>query len=72
VLAEPLPALAEGGIVTSPTTALIGEAGPEAVIPLDKGGFGTTVVINNYATILSEDNFEQKVVRAVMNAQRGY
>ena len=72
VLAEPLPALAEGGIVTSPTTALIGEAGPEAVIPLDKGGFGTTVVINNYATILSEDNFEQKVVRAVVNAQRGY
>ena len=29
-------ALAKGGIVTSPTTALIGEAGPEAVIPLDK------------------------------------
>jgi len=28
--------LAEGGIVTSPTAALIGEAGPEAVIPLDK------------------------------------
>ena len=28
--------LAEGGIVSSPTTALIGEAGPEAVIPLDK------------------------------------
>ena len=29
-------ALAAGGIVTSPTTALIGEAGPEAVIPLDR------------------------------------
>lgn len=29
-----LPALAQGGLVTSPTTALIGEAGPEAVIPL--------------------------------------
>jgi phage-related protein len=29
-------ALAEGGIVSSPTTALIGEAGPEAVIPLDR------------------------------------
>jgi len=28
--------LASGGIVTSPTTALIGEAGPEAVIPLDR------------------------------------
>jgi hypothetical protein len=28
--------LASGGIVSSPTTALIGESGPEAVIPLDK------------------------------------
>ncbi len=27
---------AEGGIVTGPTTALIGEAGPEAVIPLNQ------------------------------------
>jgi hypothetical protein len=30
--------LAVGGIVTRPTQALIGEAGPEAVIPLDKLG----------------------------------
>ena len=29
--------MAEGGIVTRPTIALIGEAGPEAVIPLDRG-----------------------------------
>lgn len=29
-------AMAKGGIVTSPTHALIGEAGPEAVIPLDR------------------------------------
>jgi hypothetical protein len=42
-----IPALAEGGIATGPTLALIGEGkGPEAVIPLDKlegmmgGGFG--------------------------------
>jgi hypothetical protein len=28
--------LAKGGIVTKPTSALIGEAGPEAVIPLNK------------------------------------
>jgi hypothetical protein len=33
-----IPALAEGGIVTGPTLALIGEAGPEAVIPLDRAG----------------------------------
>ena len=31
-----LPALRTGGIVTSPTQALIGENGPEAVIPLER------------------------------------
>lgn len=43
-IAEDLIGLAEGGIVTSPTTALIGEGGePEAVVPLSKAnsmGFG--------------------------------
>lgn len=38
-------ALAKGGIVTSPTTALIGEAGPEAVIPLDQMGSGMVINI---------------------------
>jgi tape measure domain-containing protein len=39
----PRVALAEGGIVTGPMNALIGEAGPEAVIPLDKlGKMGNT------------------------------
>ena len=33
-----IPMLANGGIVTGPTLALIGEAGPEAVIPLDRMG----------------------------------
>jgi hypothetical protein len=33
-----IPALANGGIVQSATLALIGEAGPEAVIPLDRMG----------------------------------
>jgi hypothetical protein len=31
-----IPELATGGIVTGPTLAMIGEAGPEAVIPLDR------------------------------------
>ena len=46
-----IPMLAQGGIVTSPTLALIGEGnGPEAVIPLDRmgefgmgGGGGVTI-----------------------------
>jgi len=40
--------LAEGGIVRSPIRALIGEAGPEAVIPLDRMrrmGMGATINI---------------------------
>ena len=47
-----IPMLANGGIVTSPTLAMIGEGrGPEAVIPLDRMGEfgmggGTTVNIN--------------------------
>jgi len=36
----PIPELAEGGIVNSPTLALIGEAGPEAVVPLNSQGRG--------------------------------
>ncbi len=36
-MSSALPALAEGGIVTGPTVALIGEAGPEAVVPLSRG-----------------------------------
>lgn len=43
-----VPAMAQGGIVTNPTLALIGEAGPEAVIPLDRLGNmgGATYQIN--------------------------
>ena len=43
-----IPELAQGGIVTGPTLALIGEAGPEAVVPLDRAnGMGTTNVTIN-------------------------
>jgi len=43
-----IPELAEGGIVRRPTLALIGERGPEAVVPLSRGGGmgATNVVIN--------------------------
>ena len=65
-----IPALAEGGIVTSPTLAMIGEGnGPEAVIPLSKlgsmgfgGGGGITV------NVMSADPNE--VVRALQAYNR--
>jgi TP901 family phage tail tape measure protein len=43
-----IPAMAKGGIVTGPTLALIGEAGPEAVIPLtgNNAGMGATYNIS--------------------------
>jgi len=42
-----IPRLAEGGIVDRPTLAMIGEAGPEAVVPLSRtNGIGTNVTIN--------------------------
>jgi hypothetical protein len=41
-----IPKLADGGIVTGPTLALIGEAGPEAVVPLDRAGGMGGVTIN--------------------------
>ena len=50
-----IPMLANGGIVNSPTLAMIGEAGPEAVVPLNKsGGFGNTFNITVNGAIDSE------------------
>jgi hypothetical protein len=42
-----IPMLAKGGIVTRPTLALIGEAGPEAVVPLSRGGMGGPQIVVN-------------------------
>lgn len=57
-----IPRLAEGGIVNSPTLALIGEAGPEAVIPLNQaGGMGDTYVTVNMPVGSNGDD----VVRAL-------
>jgi len=49
-----LPRLAKGGIVTSPTIAMIGEAGPEAIVPLSRGnGMGGNITVNIQASPLS-------------------
>jgi len=65
-----IPRLAKGGIVTAPTIAEIGEAGPEAVIPLNKmGSLGTVVNITVNGDISGEDLIE-KVQQGIMNALR--
>ena len=51
-----IPKFASGGIVNSPTLAMVGEAGPEAIVPLSKmGSMGGGIVLNITGTFLSED-----------------
>ncbi|MFA5128578.1 MAG: tape measure protein [Patescibacteria group bacterium] len=54
-----IPLLASGGIVSRPTLAMIGEAGPEAVVPLSRGfagaGAGGITININGGTYLSEE-----------------
>ena len=61
-----IPKLATGGIVTTPTTALIGEAGPEAIIPLNRmgsmSGSSVNIVINGSVTT------ESDLVNTIRNA----
>ena len=44
LLARSLTSFGSGGIVTSPTLAMVGERGPEAITPLGQGGFGGNVI----------------------------
>ena len=67
---EPV-ALAEGGIVTRPTQALIGEAGAEAVIPLDRmGGMGQRVTINVAGSVISEGQLQSVIQDVLYNLNR--
>jgi hypothetical protein len=68
VVAKKIPRLAEGGIVSSPTLALIGEAGPEAVVPLDRMNTGGGVTVNVTGGLATSAEIGQ----AVVNALRAY
>ena len=81
-----IPKLAEGGIVNRPTLAMIGEAGPEAVVPLNKasGGLGGGVVVNvmmpEGGTVIMDDestmqrfgDFITREVRQALRTQGGF
>ncbi len=72
--------LAEGGIVTKPTVALIGEAGPEAVIPLNKrrnqGSLGSgnisfgDIIIQGSVDERNIDSLSEQLGLAVANNMR--
>jgi hypothetical protein len=75
----------EGGIVNQPTPAIIGEAGPEAVIPLKGGKIplegghgGPTYIEYNSFQVFADDpsSFEQKhagqIIKVIQtNARKG-
>ncbi len=66
-----LPRMADGGIVNQPTIAMIGEAGAEAVVPLDRmGGFGTTVNVNVAGSVISEGELQSVIQDALYNLNR--
>jgi hypothetical protein len=61
-----IPMLADGGIVNSPTLAMIGENGPEAVIPLNRGGgMGGNYTINVTGGLSSSSEIGSAVVNAI-------
>jgi hypothetical protein len=64
-------AMAKGGLVKNPMAALIGEAGPELVIPLkDLNGLGgqTVNIIINAA--IAEQGLAEKVVESLQSYNR--
>ena len=60
-----LPRMAQGGIVSSPTLALIGEAGPEAVVPLDRMQNGGGITINVTGGLATSAEIGESVVNAL-------
>jgi hypothetical protein len=66
-----IPKMADGGIVNRPTLALIGEAGPEAVVPLSKmGGMGGGGDIN--INVNGGMATSAEIGQSILNALRAY
>ena len=60
-----IPMLAEGGIVTSPTLAMIGERGPEAVVPLNRASGVGGITVNVTGGLATSAEIGQAVVNAI-------
>ena len=62
-----------GGIVRRPILGLLGEAGPEAVIPLDStaiGGRGISVEVNVNGPIFGVNDLQRVIEEAISRAMR--
>lgn len=63
---------ADGGLVTGPTIGLIGEAGPEMVIPLDQVGRfgGSSVTINIAGSVIQETDLVERIRIGLKQSER--
>lgn len=70
LMGEKSMAFAEGGIVTKPiTNATIGEAGPEAVIPLSKIGGGNNGGLVNLTPLVDRMVAVEKILTNILNKE---
>lgn len=63
-------AMGTGGIVTQPTLALIGERGPEAVVPLNRGMGNINITVNGH--LLTDDMLQGFIANTITQMHRGY
>ncbi len=76
-----IPGTATGGIVTGPQVRLVGEAGPEAIIPLGRGGggglaLGGGIAVNFFGPVYGDEETIGRVVaqhvrRALLSTPEG-
>jgi hypothetical protein len=62
-----LPQFAKGGIVTRPTLGLLGEAGPEAIVPLGQLGAGNVTIVVNAGGLGADSPQIQSAVVAALD-----
>lgn len=65
-----IPQLAEGGVVRQPTLAMIGEKGPEAVVPLNKGLPGTVNITIQAGAFMGTQLEARKFAKLIMDAYK--
>jgi len=68
-----IPGYQTGGIVTKPTLAMVGERGPEAIVPLDKGMGGITINFTEPVFMEREESINKladRIYRVIKREQR--
>ena len=67
-----IPGFADGGIVTKPTLAMVGEKGPEAIVPLGKSLAGGGITVNVTGGISTSAQIGQAVYDSLLQYKQVY